>query len=159
MADLAALEARIQALEDLEAIKQLKYRYFRGLDLKLWDELAECFTEDATVEYGGGKYSFRGRTAIMDFLRTSLGVETGAQGVHHGHHPEITLTGPTTARGDWGLYNYFFKHSRGIRIGAYYHDQYVKVGSAWKIRHTGYTPLFHEEWDRRDTPSLRLEEF
>jgi hypothetical protein len=153
---MADLEARIQALEDLEAIKRLKYRYWRCLDLKLWDELAGCFTDDATVDYGGGQYRFRGRTAIMDFLRRSLGVETGARGCHHGHHPEIELSGPTTAHGSWALYNYLFKESRGIRIAAYYHDDYVKVDGAWKIKHTGYTPLFHEEWDRNDTPSLRV---
>jgi hypothetical protein len=35
-------------LEEIEAIKQLKYRYFRCLDSKRWAELAECFAPDAT---------------------------------------------------------------------------------------------------------------
>ena len=43
------LERRIQALEDVEAIKRLKHRYWRCLDLKLWDELAGCFAPDASV--------------------------------------------------------------------------------------------------------------
>ena len=152
------LESRIRALEDLEAIKRLKYRYWRCLDLKLWDEMAGCFTEDATVEYGGGKYNFRGVEEIMRFLRESLSRETGTLGYHHGHHPEIELTGETTARGVWALDNYLFNHGRkrGVRIAAYYHDEYVKIGDAWKIRHTGYTYVFHEEWNRDDTPSLRL---
>ncbi len=34
------LEARIRRLEDIGAIERLKYRYWRCLDLKLWDELA-----------------------------------------------------------------------------------------------------------------------
>src|SRR5262249_7061665 len=62
------LERRIQALEDVEAIKQLKHRYWRCLDLKLWDELAGCFTQDAHVEYGEGRYRFQGVKAIMHFL-------------------------------------------------------------------------------------------
>lgn len=37
MASPAELEARIQALEDLEAIKRLKYKYLRCLDTKQWD--------------------------------------------------------------------------------------------------------------------------
>ena len=41
--------------QELEAIKRLKYRYFRCLDLKRWDELKECFVEDATSAYGGGE--------------------------------------------------------------------------------------------------------
>jgi len=152
------LDRRLRALEDLEAIKRLKYRYWRCLDLKLWDEMAGCFTEDATVDYGNGRYSFQGADAIMRFLRDSLGRETGALSIHHGHHPEIDLVDDTTARGTWALYNYLFNaaQKRGVRIGAYYRDEYVKRAGAWKIRHTGYTVIFHEEWSRADTPSLRL---
>jgi bile-acid 7alpha-dehydratase len=158
MSDMSNLERRIGALEDIEAIKRLKYRYWRHLDLKQWDELATCFTKDASVSYGGGKYTFQGLDAIMNFLRTSLGRETGAVTIHQGHHPEIDLTSATTARGSWALYNYMFneKQNRGIRIGAYYHDDYVKLGGEWKFQHIGYTPLFHEEWKRDDIPSLQL---
>jgi hypothetical protein len=152
------LETRLRALEDVEAIRQLKYRYWRCLDQQRWDELGDCFTDDATVSYGEGRYRFAGRAQIIGFLRDALGVDSGSVGVHHGHHPEIELTGPTTARGSWALYNYLFntRHSRGVREAAYYEDEYVKVGGAWKIRHTGYTYLFHEEWSREDTPSLRV---
>jgi len=158
MADLAELERRLGALEDIEAIKRLKHRYWRCLDLKLWDEMIGCFTDDATVDYGGGRYRFAGVDAIMRFLRDSLARESGALGYHHGHHPEIELTGETTARGVWALDNYLFNvaQKRGVRIAAYYGDEYVKVGGEWKIRYTGYTYVFHEEWSRDDTPSLRL---
>ena len=45
---------------------------------------------------------------------------------------------------------------RGVWIGAYYHDDYVKLDEGWKIQRTGYTYLFHEEWSRADLPSLRV---
>jgi len=152
------IERRLHALEDVEAIKRLKYRYWRHLDLKQWEELAECFVADATVSYGSGRYRFSGVTEIIGFLRQSLGVETGSVTIHHGHHPEIELTSETTARGSWALYNYLFneRQKRSVRIGAYYHDDYVKMGGAWKLRHVGYTTLFHEEWSRDDLPSLRI---
>jgi len=94
----------------------------------------------------------------MRFLTQSLGRESGALGVHHGGHPEIELTGATTARGSWALYNYLFNpgQQRGVWIGAYYHDDYVKLDEGWKIQRTGYTYLFHEEWSRADLPSLRV---
>lgn len=38
MAGLSDLAARIRALEDNGAVKQLKVRYWRCLDKKLWDE-------------------------------------------------------------------------------------------------------------------------
>ena len=145
-------------LVELEAIKRLKYAYARCLDLKLWDEMAGCFAPGATVDYGGGRYRFAGVDAIIGFLRESLARETGALGYHHGHHPEIELTGDTTARGIWALDNYLFNagRKRGVRIAAYYRDEYVKLDGEWCIRHTGYTYVFHEEWSRDDTPSLRL---
>jgi hypothetical protein len=152
------LEARVRALEELDAIKRLKYRYFRCLDLKLWDELRECFTPDATVSYGDGRYRFEGVDAILDFLVRSLGADSGARGAHHGHHPEIELTGPERARGSWALDNYLFNptQNRSVRIAAYYRDEYVKVDGCWRIQHTGYTALYHEEWNRSDLPTLRL---
>ena len=152
------LAARIGRLEDVEAIKRLKYRYWRCLDLKLWDELGGCFTDDATADYGEGRYHFAGAEAILRFLREALGRESGSMTIHHGHHPEIELTSETTARGTWALYNYLFNvaQKRSVRIGAYYDDRYVKLAGAWKIAHTGYTYVFREEWSREDTPSLRL---
>ena len=152
------LAARIGRLEDVEAIQRLKYRYWRCLDLKLWDELAGCFTDDATADYGEGRYHFAGAEAILRFLREALGRESGSVTIHHGHHPEIELTSETTARGTWALYNYLFNvaQKRSVRIGAYYDDRYVKLAGAWKIAHTGYSYVFREEWSREDTPSLRL---
>ena len=158
MSDLAELERRLGALEDIEAIKQLKYRYWRHLDLKQWDELARCFAADATVCYSSGKYEFTGVAAIMQFLSQSLGHERGSVTIHHGHHPEIELLSAASARGTWALYNYMFnlKQNRGIRIGAYYDDRYVKLDGDWKFEHIGYRYIFHEEWKRDDIPSLHL---
>ena len=158
MATLEELEARLRMLEDVEAIRQLKYRYFRCLDLKRWDELGACFTTDATVSYGAGRYRFEGRDAILAFLRDSLSVERGTLGLHHGHHPEIELTGPTTARGTWALHNYLLneRQQRGVRMACFYDDEYVKTDGVWLIHHTGYVPVFHEEWSRDDTPSIHV---
>ena len=41
-------------LVEIELIKQLKYKYARCLDLKMWDELAETLTEDAVCDYSNG---------------------------------------------------------------------------------------------------------
>jgi hypothetical protein len=157
--DLAALEARVQALEDLEAIKRLKYRYLRALDTKAWDDLGDTLTEDATTEYADGEHRFQGRDAILAFLRaTPLAVPDGFVGVHHGSQPEIELTSPTTARGIWALYNYLIHKSagQGLRLCAFYHDEYVKQDGTWRIRATGYRRVFEETWKRSDLPSLRL---
>jgi len=49
MAGPQDLESRIRALEDVEAIKRMKHKYFRCVDLQLWDQLRDCFVPEATT--------------------------------------------------------------------------------------------------------------
>jgi hypothetical protein len=144
-------------LQEIEAIKRLKYRYCRCLDEKRWEEMAHCFTEDATAAYGDGKYSFTGREAIMQFLRDALAGHHMIT-AHRVHQPEIDLTSPITATGIWGLDDIVIETKANIVIrgAAFYHDEYAKLGSQWKIRHTGYQRLYEEMFSRADTPSWQL---
>ena len=142
---------------EIDAIKQLKYRYLRFLDLKLWDDMRELFTEDAVSAYGGGKYSYDGRDAILGFLVTALGRSTMIT-THHVHHPEIRLTGPDTATGVWALEDLVIdtEHEITIRGSAFYSDEYVKRGDRWLIQKTGYERVYEEMESRKDRPGLRL---
>ena len=134
-----------EQLVELELIKRLKYRYVRCLDLKLFDEIGECFVEDATASYGGGAYTFDGRDAILQFLRNSMGSTTMLTS-HKVHHPEVELTGPDTATGMWALDDVVLLTDLGLTVrgAAYYTDEYVKVGDDWRIRHTGYKRVYEE---------------
>ena len=67
----------------------MKYRYFRFLDLKQWDDIAELFVPEATCAYSAGAYSYEGRDAIVEFFRKAMGRETFLSS-HKAHHPEIT---------------------------------------------------------------------
>ena len=144
-------------LVEIEMIKRLKYAYARSLDLKLWDELAKLFTEDAVATYSGGGYTFEGRDAILDFLQRSMGAET-FHSSHKMHHPEIDLTGPNDARRHLGA------RRRGGRDGVGDHDprllllrgQYVKVAGSWRIKRTGYRRVFEEIQPRGNVEGLRL---
>jgi uncharacterized protein (TIGR02246 family) len=144
-------------LVEIEEIKRLKYKYMRCLDQKLWDEMAECFTEDAVAEYSGGKYAHSGRAAILDFLRRSMGAES-FHSSHRVHHPEIELTGERTATGVWALEDVVVetKWEITIRGAAFYRDEYVKEGGRWRIRRTGYLRTYEEIQPRKDVPGLRL---
>lgn len=144
-------------LHELEAIKRLKYKYLRCLDQKRWDELAECFTEDARSSYGGGRYAFEGRDAIMEFLRRAMGAPSFLSS-HRAHHPEIEFSSPTAATGIWALEDTVIETRAGITIrgAAFYTDEYVKQGDAWKIRFTGYKRTYEEIESRAERPGLRL---
>src|SRR3984957_686644 len=81
----------------LEEIRRVKYRYLRCVDLKLWDEMEEVFTPDASAEYGTHavreELSLYGRDAIIGYLRDNLGPEIIT--VPPCGQPEIEIDGVT----------------------------------------------------------------
>ena len=144
-------------LQELEAIKRLKYTYLRCLDQKRWAELAQCFTENAHSSYSGGKYSFEGRDKIMGFLEESLGRDSMVTS-HRVHHPEIDFEGPERATGTWVLEDTVIdtQHELTISGTGFYSDIYVKVGGAWKIQSTGYKRVYEDLELHKDRPGWRL---
>lgn len=150
-----------RSLDDLLAIReieQLKHRYLRCLDQKEWDELATCFTDDATARYGGGAVELEGRDAIMGFLTESMG-STGMLTSHRCGQPEIELGDDrTTATGTWALEDVVIHQDFGITIhgAAFYGDRYRRVGDAWLIEHTGYDRTYEEVWPRTSIEGLRI---
>lgn len=127
----------------LEAIRQLKYRYFRSLDCNDWDLFASCLTVDCTGAYADGKLAFDGRDAIVAFMRENM---SGADflSMHHGHHPEIVLDDADHAHGTWYLEDTIINLSRRTRLygAAIYEDRYRREDGAWRIAHTGYRRTF-----------------
>ena len=130
---------------ELEAIRRLKYAYFRHLDLKEFDALGPLLTDDATAAYEDGKTVLEGRHAIVTWLSAALGSH-GIVTEHHGHHPEIDLTSTTTATGSWYLQDRVIIPSADLEIGgtAFYSDRYAKTDDGWRIVHTGYMRVFEE---------------
>ena len=145
MADLSDLEKRIRVMEDIEAIKKLKAKYFRCVDKKLWEEMETVLTEDAVADYGMGIELLQGRKAIMEFLKKNLAPDSMIS-VHQGHNPEIEITSDTTARGVWVLNDRLIIQTIATLNGwRYYEDEYVKVNGEWKKKSTKITNIL-EEW-------------
>lgn len=134
----------LQQLSDIEEIRTLKHRYFRGIDTADTALLGELFTDDVVVDYRGGNYrvSLSGRGDMLDFLANSF--HSGAVAMHHGHMPEITLTGPNSATGIWYLEDIFINiEDKTHTIGsAIYRDVYRCVGGRWLIERTEYDRVF-----------------
>jgi hypothetical protein len=151
-------------LEELEAIKRLKYKYLRCIDCKLWDELREVFTKDVEAAYDKGRYSASGVDAVLEFLTGTL-QRTDIASMHQVHCPEIELTSDTTAKASWYLHDYVVNPGsdnggmpgHSILQGAgFYADEYTKVNGEWKISHTGYERTFEYIRPYREEPGVTL---
>jgi ketosteroid isomerase-like protein len=144
----------------LEEIRQVKYRYLRCVDLKLWDEMADVFTADASADYGtraaGRPLNLRGREEILAFLRDSLGTDIIT--MHRCGQPEIQVDGDT-ATGTWSFEDTVIatEHRVLIKGAAFYEDTYRRGDDGkWRISHTGYTRIYETMSSFDDTPSLRF---
>lgn len=129
-----------QQLSDLEEIKVLKHRYFRGLDTANGDLLGDLFTDDVSCSFNGGSYkvSLTGRATLLEFLANSF--HSGAVAMHIGVMPEITFTGTNTAVGAWYLQDLFIDLEKDVQTfgTAIYADEYLKENNRWKICSTRY---------------------
>lgn len=154
--DLDALERRIQRLEDLEAIKQLKARYALACDAGYDAEaLAAMFTVDAVWD-GGPLGRNEGREAIRRFFQGSSHRISFA--VHNIVSPVIEIDGDT-ATGIWYLLQTctYIDGNQAVWGAATYHDRYFREDGAWKFRHVRleshfWTP-YEDGWAR--TPFVR----
>ena len=129
-------DEQLQRLLAIEEIKQLKARYFRFLDTKQWDQWATVFATDVRMEVPEAAVELDGRDAVVRNVSAAL---EGAQTVHHGHMPEIEITGPDTARGTWAMFDYveWPAGEGGSRVGlqgfGHYHEHYVREDGEWRI--------------------------
>lgn len=128
-------------LDDLvavERIQQLKARYFRLMDEKRWDEWRDVFTEDVVIDTSDdapGMEPIVGRDTFVDFLAPML---EGVITCHHGHTPEIEITGPATATGVWAMEDHLVWPPEAgmgeLRGSGWYHEQYRRgVDGQWRI--------------------------
>jgi len=142
---------------ELEAIRRLKYAYFRTLDLKQFDALGALLTDDVTASYEDGRTVLEGRAAIVTWLTSVLG-DSGIVTEHHGHHPEIDFTSDTSATGVWYLQDRVIVPAHDVEIAgtAFYDDRYRLTAEGWRIAHTGYTRVFEEQ---RTHTTLELRSF
>jgi hypothetical protein len=138
------LRKDIQRLMDLEAIRQLKYAYFRCVDTANLEELATLFHDDVTVNFIGGTYEWnvQGKQDYVNNIAMAFSKE--AVGQHNAHHPEIQLLSETEATALWYLEDnmWILNHNARTFGTALYRDHYLKVDGKWLIKDTRYERIF-----------------
>jgi hypothetical protein len=143
MSEQSQLQEQVRRLVDIEAIKTLKYRYFRFMTHRDYDALERLLTDDVETSYSDGKYSFDDRAKLIQFLRDSMTESEGNIVYWMAGMPEIEITSETTATGIWAFFHYHFmsKTEKVNELLAYYSDEYRKVDGEWRIHRTGYSPV------------------
>ena len=129
-----------EKLLEIEAIKQLKARYFRTVDTFDLAGWLECFTQDchllfdAEVRSKDGsepqQFDFRGREEVAGFWASNA---NRVSSVHHGHMPEIELLSQNEAKGIWAMED-IVEFTDSLMHGyGHYHETYRKENGAWRI--------------------------
>ena len=147
-------------LEAIEAIKRLKYRYFRTLDLKDWVGFGDCLTTDVRARYGTHAMPepvhFDDRESVVAFMSENL--PPSVITVHVAHHPEIEVEGDS-ATGSWCFEDTVLvpELETQIRGAGYYTDRYrLDSDGAWRIAGTEYERIYEAMTSLADTPSFAL---
>ena len=127
-------------LADVEAIRQLKARYFRTMDLKDWAAYRGVFADDVVIDTSeSGGAVWEGADTFVEQLRPIL---DGCVTVHQGHTAEIELTSSTTATGVWAMEDHLqWPNGMSLNGFGHYHDTYEKTGGQWFIKTSRLTRL------------------
>jgi ketosteroid isomerase-like protein len=143
---IADLKKKVQTLEDIEAIKQLHIRYVNGLTYCEWEDVVECFSEDAILAVFMDREPIKGKAAIRDAFMNEI-----SKSDHHvGReanltlHPLVSVDGDT-AKANWVIYfitqpdksNDALSLVQGI-----YDLQYVKDNGQWKMSYIKWVARF-----------------
>ena len=152
--NLEDIARRLQTLEDIEAIKSLQYRYIYYLLENRWQDMADCFTEDAYANiwrHGG----HQGREAILKLFTERIAAVNPPGSRRHAHctvRPDISVDGDP-ARGQWMLY--IFTDPDTPAAAHYqqgrYDCEYTRVNGQWKFSKLVWTnpwPLTPESLPR-----------
>ncbi|GLY65464.1 nuclear transport factor 2 family protein [Amycolatopsis taiwanensis] len=136
--EVRALARRIEVIEAVEAIKKMKYRYWRACDAKDPDGFRRCFiARGASIDYGrlGRHDDVEPILRIYrDIALRKVNGQYVVHDMHHGFHPDIELVGPGEATGRWTLRMRQIDIERGTEtvMAGEYDDRYVIEDGDWK---------------------------
>ncbi|MEO6152843.1 MAG: nuclear transport factor 2 family protein [Croceibacterium sp.] len=143
---LAALEARITRLEDLNAIERLQKVYGYFVDKGQWTQLSELFADDATLEIGG-KGLFVGKKRVLEYMQTAFGPDGPKEGLiaNHMQFQPIADVSPDGTTG-WVRSRAFVMSNGGWGLPLY-EDEFVKQGGVWKFKRESGPFTMYTSWD------------
>jgi hypothetical protein len=146
----------VETLFAVEAIKQLKARYFRCMDTKDWTGFRSLFTVDALFDVRGALDPPKPDAVYdeppivgVDAIVTSVSAGLGAlKSAHRGFMPEIEILSADEARGIWAMNDILVAPEgapfRVFRGSGHYRETYRKCSGGWQIATLRLTRLLVE---------------
>jgi hypothetical protein len=148
---LRDLLRRAQRLNDQQEVENLQHIYGYYVDRRMWDDVADLFSEDGTMEPG-----LRGVYAGRESIRRAL-EQFGPQGLREGElndhlqvqtlvdispdgltararGSELIMSGKYGESGEWGL---------GV-----FENEYVKQDGIWRIQSMHIYPIMRADYDK-----------
>ena len=167
-AQVAALEARADRIKDSNDIKRLQRAYGFYLDKGQFDEMADLFAADASVEYQNeGVYV--GADRIREYLHRLSGNRNGlVEGQINNHmllQPVVHVADDgLTAKARWRALIQTGQYKQRASWGeGPYEIEYVKDSGVWKIKklhwYTTFNAPYEEGWARVKPVDARVGAF
>lgn len=147
---LATLAHEVERLEDQNGIEKLQRIYGYYLDKGLWEQAADLFAEDGTVEIAG-RGAYVGKAHVLAYLRAigPAGPIAGRLYDNMQLQPIVHVSADgKTARARWHLFAQLAQagqfHEWGIGV---YENEYVKRDGVWRIHRLHFYPTFYSPYE------------
>ncbi|PTR12555.1 MULTISPECIES: nuclear transport factor 2 family protein [unclassified Novosphingobium] len=148
----------LERLIAIEEIRGVKARYFRCVDTRDWDGLAQIFTEDITLDrtYGSSVHDpwtgewtpplppepllVQGREAVVAMVRRAVEM---LRTVHQGYMPEFNFEDDNNARVIWAMTDELRDREGRLIVSGrgHYFDLYRRTAEGWRLAEFQLTRL------------------
>ena len=148
-AQLTVLQQQAQAATDWIQVANLQSTYGYYVDKMRWDEAADLFAKDATLEIAG-RGQFSGQDRIRTYLHALGELKYGTLFNHMQLQPVIHIAPDgSSAQARWRAFIQVAHLGKEARWGeATYENAYVKEDGVWKINKLHAYITYYVEFDK-----------
>jgi hypothetical protein len=154
---VAQLAHQAQDAQDYIAIANLQRAYGYYVDKCMWDETADLFSKNGTLEIGL-RGVWVGQDRVRQYLHTLPDLKYGTLFNHMQLQPVIDIAPDGhTAQGRWRAFEQFgLLHKSAQWAEGTYENEYVKEDGVWKISKLHYYMTYYVDyykgWDQGGNP-------
>nr|WP_166179932.1 nuclear transport factor 2 family protein [Altererythrobacter segetis] len=143
-ATIMALSSRVGELNDQDAVRNLQNVYGYYVDMRMWDDVVDLFSDDGVIEIGGKLY--KGKAGVRQAM-TLMGPQGLSRGIMNDHLPFDTIVKVMP-----GGFEAFARGTELAMIGdadagtsswrvSVFRNRFVREDGLWKIREMRITPV------------------